>query len=268
MNKKARWLSFESNGQLGIPFKYIDTSTGTIHLEENTINQDVIIKRSYHRNSGKSKITTQINLPVKNKVIDLDISGYLKSYDIIFAIDTNTKEIAGSTITAGAVVYGQPWPKNNIKCIGYSTMMAYYFKNLKITPFKPERFVWYSFIKGLSSLKSINKFKVAIIVDSDLDLLPSINARETPIWSDFYLPPFASFMYASSDKKNDSVQNKMIHEADKQACEAMYDAPQSNFKSRIADHATILIDKDYHARQTEQPSEQIYIPISLNFLTL
>jgi len=275
--KKGRWQSFHSDGEEGLKVENIESInllSGEMKLKKGSDLPDKItVKTSYMRSTGKNKITTQSELKTDKNIlhIDPDPSSHLKNYDLIFAIDTNNKQqLNGDSVTAGSVVYGQPSTINTEIGIGFSPMITYYFKNLRIKPFKPEPFVWYCFLQGLESLKSAKKIRIALIVDSDLDLLPEMNSQNVPIWEEYYLPPFVDLIYASADKKNDSIQNRMIAYADKCAGDVIKSniITHDSSDSLISDYSTILAHKDYKNREFEKASDQYYIPITANFLPI
>jgi len=59
--------------------------------------------------------------------------------------------------------------------------------------------------------------KTALVVDCDYKNIPFYNKRELPISNDFYLPESFHLVYASADKPNDGLANRLIKRADYEA---------------------------------------------------
>ncbi len=76
-----------------------------------------------------------------------------------------------------------------------------------------ERFGW-SFACA-SAINCPSNGCVAVIVDSDLNSIPSINRRDEPILADYYLPNGFELLYASSDAGGGYIANDLIRRCDR-----------------------------------------------------
>lgn len=98
--------------------------------------------------------------------------------------------------------------------------------------FNPERYAWMRYIQSL--LKSCNyreDYSYGVVVDSDLDDIPKINAGEISIFDNFYIPNNISLIYASADTGNENMQNKLIQQSDMVAKHTLKKVNFTNGKS-------------------------------------
>ncbi len=73
-------------------------------------------------------------------------------------------------------------------------------------------------IDGLLRSELFNSnWAYGIVVDSDLDILQKINAREEPIFDDFFIPENVTLIYASADSGKETLINKLIRATDRVA---------------------------------------------------
>lgn len=86
----------------------------------------------------------------------------------------------------------------------------------------PERYGWKKFIETIVRADDFNpEFIYGIVVDSELGLLPKINAREEPVFEDYFLPPNVSLIYGSADTGDDYFYNQLIRSTDRVASSAL-----------------------------------------------
>jgi hypothetical protein len=80
---------------------------------------------------------------------------------------------------------------------------------------KPERYGWMKVIDALlrSDLYP-NNLSYGVVVDSDLEDLQKINARQKAIVDNFFIPENMSFIYASADVGREALVNKLIKQTD------------------------------------------------------
>ncbi len=82
----------------------------------------------------------------------------------------------------------------------------------------PERYGWMKMLQGLLNSKLYDPtFKYGFVVDSELNLLQKINARDEPVFEELYSPTNINFIYASADVGKDNLVNKLISSTDKVA---------------------------------------------------
>jgi hypothetical protein len=141
----------------------------------------------YKSNSGKEKVLARC----QNKVIpnDTDLMRHLSSsYDLIIAIDTNTKVIDNEAISVTGIVHCVvSMPEPDSYYVNFPWCGAIPFRNCP-NKLSPEKFGWMTVIQKVNS-EPINKLKrYAIVTDYDLDNHTSYNNKKEPIFSDFYLP--------------------------------------------------------------------------------
>ena len=107
----------------------------------------------------------------------------------------------------------------------------------------PERYGWMKVINALVTSEDFKRdFKYAIIVDSELGILPKINAREEPIIGDYFLPANISLIYASADTGQEYFWNQLIKWADRAAANSLKAAIQKLSGEKIEDFASEFWD--------------------------
>ena len=134
-------------------------------------------------------------------------------YERLFVIDTNTRNGLSSCIAAMVIL--QPDPAGAIRV---QRCELFFHGVLRDTMADPEmqavcaligeiqRAAWFSLGQAM-----------AIATDSNLGQHTAINSRSQPISNDKMLPPGMELLYASADKRNDSLLNKVMAECDKHA---------------------------------------------------
>jgi hypothetical protein len=141
-----------------------------------------------------------------------------KNFDIVFAIDTNTRNIRGYSISISGVIQCQ-----KVFAVDSMGMAKKYWQ--WFTPFcmeflevksKPENLGWMMLIDYITSpLRDFFKKRIGIIVDSDLGKLNQYNLRKSPIYEEVLLPKNIQLIYASSDVGRDLFPNQMLKLADR-----------------------------------------------------
>lgn len=170
----------------------------------------VLSQTSYERDNGKPKIITSIsNLAITN------IPEYLTTFDLVFAIDTNTKEINKEMISVTGLVEAKltkEIEQHRIK-IDISEKGLFLFTNC--TNLHPEKHSWWHFIEILQKEENYSpNLKIAIITDHDLGNHSEYNKGTIPIYKDQILPNNFSLIFATSDTKNDGILNNLISHCD------------------------------------------------------
>jgi len=144
----------------------------------------------------KKKVINKIELDSTWVAVNPD--EVLQKFDLVYAIDTNTKEANGKTTSVTAIVLCilDRDADGNIT-VQYGPLRILEFWNIKD---HPENVAWMKVIQFIIQDQTYNPdSKIGIVVDSDLGNLPAYNARTFPIYSDFYLPENFELIYASAD---------------------------------------------------------------------
>ncbi|MFZ1081013.1 MAG: hypothetical protein WAO19_03720 [Candidatus Kryptoniota bacterium] len=199
----------------------INPRTGKVALTYNGVRvvpAKVGTRVGYQRNKGM-KSTVQVDVDPRYLCVSPNFA--LEQYGSIFAVDTNTRQYGNDKISVTSIVHGKP---SSLKipektAISIFERQALEFRN---TSFEPEKVGWHEVIVGLQKCPGYHDgMQIALIVDSDLDNLAAFNARVKPILNNHYLPPNFTLLYASADTQGDSIANKMIAMADKDAKEVL-----------------------------------------------
>lgn len=174
----------------------------------------ISIGESYNREGKLPKILRQFKCPLNGK-ISFDPKNVL--YDRYFAIDTSYVPYGNNLICATSALSLEQHVNNGRLDKGEQirTLQSPRPIFLAKSNSKPERYGWMKMIEAFLRYEAYNKeWSYGVIVDSDLDDLPKINAREEPIIDNFYLPHNMTLIYASADVGKESFLNKFIKATD------------------------------------------------------
>lgn len=194
---------------------HMNMVTGRSHVE---INGEIIQPSDFtiaYQRTGKAP----------KKIIQIPDDGssgfledYMKKYDLIIAIDTNSTIIANKHYHVGFCI--QPVlsykDKSIIDIVPLKQPTLVLFGEID----KPENRNIKYLIEFLNTrdFKSLNldyeKMKIGIITDSDLGNIPDFNNQTLPLIDDFYLPKQFKLIYAS-DASSDTILNSLIKECHK-----------------------------------------------------
>jgi len=172
----------------------------------------VELSTQYDRKS-KPKVLNKIEF---NKSSDFTVStsDALKQYTHAWGIDTNKKDINGLNANVSGITVCSTDGNND-----FYPVAALLFGE---TEGNAELFAWRRFITYIESTLPENfSGKLALIVDSEMSLIPIINERKAPIHGDFYLPSNWKLIYATSDAGKENVLNKILSCSDKKATEIL-----------------------------------------------
>ncbi len=183
----------------------------------------------YDGRSGKEKVITR----VQDKVIpnQADLFRHLSSsFDLIIAIDTNTKIIESETISVSGVVH----------CIVQKTSDpdAYYadfpwhgailFGNCP-SELHPEKFGWITEMKRINSEPQNRVRRFALITDHDLGNHIPYNNKQVPFYGNFYLPDNFRLMYGRGDSSNENLLNYLVKQCDKKSTELIKEIEDNGY---------------------------------------
>lgn len=205
------------------------TTTGIVDHLSFTINErgemtfgndmtNVYSEVSYERENRKKGEKVVYRIPQKNYDMSFDGHAALqKNYDFLCAVDTNTKVIDGTKVSAtGVVTFKQtslPGANSIEKYWKFDVPFCMEFTSVKCS--NPENLGWAAALEQLHYAQLVTqRMRVGIVVDSDLGSVNDYNHGRKPVFDSLILPPYIKLLYASSDTANDSVVNKALSLAD------------------------------------------------------
>jgi hypothetical protein len=180
-------------------------------------------ERIYERGSGKPKVLSRIPTGADGTWFDT-IDAIQGSFDLLTAIDTNTRRIgARQCSVTGVTVAQKAWagPANGPlrECWQYFTPFGVEFSNLEHSP---EKAGWSVALQSLEQQKFITRSaRLGIVVDAYLSEHEAINARKLPFDGYNYLPPRWALLYATSDAGKEDFVNQLIGCSDRFSRAAM-----------------------------------------------
>jgi len=132
----------------------------------------------------------------------------LLAYDHLIAIDTNTNQVNGSTVSITAAYHLIPEKKEQ----GYAQCRAAVIVLLELWNVveKPENMGWYQVLNAIKEHPIEFAGKIGLIVDSDLGNHQAFNTREKPIFGNYYLPENVTIIYGSDKGGAEHLSTKMI----------------------------------------------------------
>lgn len=205
MNEAIKLDSFEisSNGEIKL------ISDGKNILPKSIFHQNI-----YTKKNGKEKILTETKLNEAKHGID---TKELFNFDIIFAVDTNTKIINKEKVSVLSMqcCEKKEQRENELSVIFYSFGLAC----IKNIPDKNEEKLGIRVLVNqiINHPKYNKNFNIGIITDHDLQNIHKYNNRELPIYNDWFLPENFTLIYASADVGKEYLPNKLISFCDKEA---------------------------------------------------
>ncbi|MDF9401536.1 hypothetical protein ABMX65_22720 [Vibrio vulnificus] len=179
-----------------------------------------------YERAKKPKILNKIEFS-RSSEFTVSSSDALKSYNQVWGIDTNRKDLFGYF----ANVSGITVCSTDGEDVFYPVASIIFGQ----TKGNPELFGWRKFIEFVvNNEKYDSNSKYGLIVDSELSEISAINDGNVAIHGDFYLPSNWKLIYATSDSGKDSILNKVISESDKTSTKVLdkLAARKSNEESR------------------------------------
>lgn len=193
-----------------------DPATDAVYFAqpvENTYHQV-----SYERSKGPKVLN---RVPLQGEALRLSSNDALEDFDLLVAIDTNTKVINGLEISVTGIVLGV-WvsePDCGARALSYRTPFCLEFSGLA----EPrEKIGWVMAIKELSYHGHLPaKGRIGIVVDAYLGEIPEINAHKKAIIGNLALPRNFTMLYASSDVGREYGANTLIKHADQASTQVL-----------------------------------------------
>lgn len=211
INKKSRKEEIYIGHHKQFSCMDFDKDSGQIYIVQDgqRIKPDNIFSRTcYEKAIGQDKVISQITGSAT-----FNVESFLREqYDLIIAIDTNSKAIRGDKISVCSILECKV--EGDLTEIKFKVRINAHFIFKDCPDGQEEKHSWFQCIKAINP--DLASKKIAIITDHDAINHWRYNNRDTAIYGDFYLPPNITLLYASSDK-NDNIMNKLISRCDKDA---------------------------------------------------
>lgn len=223
MGKKRSPDQKEANLKISVEFEQGDVPVSASILkngdfvfldrEGRSITPKKMVREMSHDRAKGAKVRTRTSLQDSAGVIGG--LAHLSSYDVIFAIDTNSIEIEGEFIAVSGFLPFSVRKRDGeyFLELGEKSVQIFEFHGLT---HKPELFAISKLICDLENhaLKGISR--IGIITDSELGSLEAFNTQTAPIMGEAYLPEQFTLMYASTDTGWE-VTNKILRMCDSAA---------------------------------------------------
>lgn len=194
----------------------VDPVTGKIQFDQAVINSHAEV--AYDRTKGE-KILSKIPLPPDELRVDSN-AAIESAFDLVFAVDTNTRAIKGEiTSVTGVVQCHKIFIADQSglaeRVWRYFSPIAFAFTGARDPV---ERAGWALVIELIYNSANYSTYeRIGIIVDAYLGDLPSYNSRKKPIVPGVFLPERFSLLYASADTGGEYFANQMLSHADRAA---------------------------------------------------
>jgi len=175
----------------------------------------------YTGQSGKEKVIIRVH----DKVIpnEADLLRYLSSsFDLIIAVDTNTKIIKEDTVSVSGVVHCvvQSGSDSSSYSVNFPWHGAILFRNCPAA-LPPEKFGWLAMMREYNR-HPLNRTKnIAIVTDYDMNNHKSYNCRKLPIFKEILLPENMTIIYGRGDGPIHSLLNYLVMQCDKKSNEIL-----------------------------------------------
>jgi len=183
----------------------------------------------YNGKSGKEKVITR----VQDKVIpnQADLFRHLSSsFDLLIAIDTNTKIIKSETISVSGVVHCNVQKTSDLNAYyaDFPWHGAILFRNCP-SELHPEKFGWITEIKRINSDPQNRRRRFALITDHDLGNHIPYNKKQVPVYGNFYLPDNFQLMYGRGDSSEENLLNYLVKQCDKKSIELIKEIDENGY---------------------------------------
>ena len=208
---RSEWAHASTAGEVTEISLHYDPKADEVQFNTPVVN--TYHKVTYERPKGPKVLT---RTPLLGPALQLDSNQALcKNYDILAAVDTNTRIISDLQISVTGIVLGLLVHDSQAgtNAIAFRTPFCLEFVGISGSP---EKIGWAMAVHELVARSELPPGAlVGLIVDSHLGELPGFNAREVPLTDDFLLPKGIEMIYASSDVGREYGANMLIQYADR-----------------------------------------------------
>jgi hypothetical protein len=204
------------------------TFTGIAHDDKLVKLAVTFSETHYIGQSGKEKVLTRTHDKVIPNETDLII--HLSSFDMIIAVDTNTRKIGDDALSVSGIIpcHVNPTEKTNIYAIDFLPHGAYLFRNCP-KDLSPEKFGWLLAINRINCEPDNIIKKYCLVSDHDLDNHNQYNSRKLPIIRDIYLPSNVELMYGRGDSSKENILNDLVMRCHKEASSIIKEMEETGF---------------------------------------
>ncbi len=176
------------------------------------------IEGYYTGNSGRDRVL--FSQPVTENHFVTNVDKELALFDLILVVDTSYEPYLEPKMAFTSI---RILNRLNVENGEFRYSCRYFLLESDVTSIdKPENFMYCFAIELLRNhCKELNVTpKIAVIIDSDLDKIPSYNTGTRPIFNNYFLPEGFYILYASSDR-GEYFQNKLLKLCDNEAKKAL-----------------------------------------------
>ena len=204
------------------PFQGLSSENGQVYVHlpsgEKAKAEAVFSRTQFKKRSGKDKVVSQIH----EKAV-FDMYTYLaSSFDVILAIDTNTKQINDDMVSISGIFECYMEKVENTQTINIRYRQKGFIAVKNVPKNQAERFAWAKLVAIVTSSPNYKEnLRIGLITDHDMNNHNKYNAKELPIYKDVYLPSNFTLMYAASDAGKENTLNMLIIECDRVASDIL-----------------------------------------------
>ena len=200
--------------QISVSF---DPLTGQVIFGPDMI--DTRVETHYERAKGPKFVH---RIPLEQSLLKVDPNdGLAANFDIIFAVDTNTRNFKGFRFSVTGVIEAKHTvdPQTRLPALFFHTPFLLEFMQVAS---QPEQLGWLVALNNIQADPQYNSFtRIGLIVDSDLQNLRRYNDRKLAIFENSFLPDRFTLIYASADVGGEYLANQFIRAADKTASQVL-----------------------------------------------
>jgi hypothetical protein len=199
--------------------------------EGRSITPKKMVREMSHDRAKGAKVRTRTSLQDSAGVVG-GLS-HLASYDVIFAIDTNSVDLGDEFIAvSGFLPFSVRRREGDYFFeLGEKSIQIYEFHGLT---YKPELFAISKLISDLEKSSAKKMPRIGIVTDSELGSLDAFNTRTAPLIGEVYLPNHFTLMYASTDTGWE-VTNKVLR-----LCDSAATSHINDIKAKVLPEAPLV----------------------------
>lgn len=203
--RKNRNKFFETAFSNPVRIKGIEISNGKIRIigHEN----DILPEKSYSGTCYERLKGPKIlqKFPVSNE-LDFNFVNALRKFDLIYAIDTNTK----SFISVASLIKCELNPDEKGVHCSIEPITSFTFKY----EVAPENRSWIIAIKEIINKDGGLAKRIGLVTDCNLGNIEKYNNKEIPLYENYFLPDNIKLIYASADSGSENLFNILLKDAD------------------------------------------------------
>ena len=140
---------------------------------------------SYSPSEDQKHPKTLLEFQSNSQALSIHPNSFIEEFDILFAVDTNTRPIDGKNVSMCVSVKCE---KTGVtERIGNAPLVSFYIEPLinvlsHDVPGNPEIYMWWSIINHiLNKMPEVKDLRVGLVVDSNLKMLRYYNNRSLPL---------------------------------------------------------------------------------------